>query len=36
MRFLRPEAGYRIDKERNTDIRQGLNIFSPGKKIKEY
>jgi hypothetical protein len=37
MRFLRSVAGYRrIDKKRNTDIRQNLKIFNIGDKIKEY
>jgi hypothetical protein len=39
MRFLRSVTGYRrIDKKRNSDIRQDLNIyiFSLGLKIKEY
>jgi hypothetical protein len=35
MRFLRSVAGYRrIDKKRNTDIRQNLKIFSLGEKIR--
>jgi hypothetical protein len=37
MRFLRSVAGYRrMDKERNTDIKQELNIFNLGEKVKEY
>jgi hypothetical protein len=37
MRFLRSVAGYRrIDKKRNTDIRQNLKIFNLWEKIKEY
>jgi hypothetical protein len=37
MRFLRSVAGYRkIDKKRNTDIRQNLKIFNLGQKIREY
>jgi hypothetical protein len=36
MRFLRSVAGYiRIDKKRNTDIRQNLETFNLGYKIKE-
>jgi hypothetical protein len=36
MRFLRSVAGYRImDKKRNIDIRQKLNIFNLGEKVKE-
>jgi hypothetical protein len=34
MSFLRSVAGCRMDKERNTDIRQELNIFNVGKKVK--
>jgi hypothetical protein len=37
VRFLRSVAGYRrIDKKRNTDIRQNLKIFNGGEKKKEY
>jgi hypothetical protein len=37
MRFLKLVAGFRrIDKKRNTDIRQNLKIFSLGEKIKYY
>jgi hypothetical protein len=36
MRFLRPVAGYRrMDKRRNTDIRQELNISNLGEIVKE-
>jgi hypothetical protein len=36
VRFLRPVAGYRrMDKKRNTDIRQNLKIFNLGEEIKE-
>jgi hypothetical protein len=37
MRFLRSVAGCRrMDKKRNIDIRQEINIFNLGEKIKEY
>jgi hypothetical protein len=37
MRFLRSVTGYRrIDKKRNTDIRENLKIFNLGQKIREY
>jgi hypothetical protein len=37
MRFMRSVAGYRrIDKKRDTDIRQHLKIFNLGKKIREH
>jgi hypothetical protein len=37
MRFLRSVSDYRrIDKKRNTDIRQNRKIFNLGEKIREY
>jgi hypothetical protein len=37
MRFLRSVAGYRgMDKKRTRYIRQELNIFNLGKKVKEH
>jgi hypothetical protein len=37
MRFLRSVEGYRrIDKKRNADIKQELNIFNLGEKNKQY
>jgi hypothetical protein len=37
IRFLKSVAGYRRkDKNRNIDIRQELNIFNLGEKVKEY
>jgi hypothetical protein len=37
MRFLWSVAGYsRMDKMRDIDVRQELNIFSLGEKVEEY
>jgi hypothetical protein len=35
MRFLRSVAGYRtMDKKRSVDVRQELNVFNLGEKVK--
>jgi hypothetical protein len=36
MRFLRPIAGYTLDKKRSSDIREQLGIYNINDKLTQY